>query len=139
MTFLRLLFFETRYSKLLRYIMSGGISYIVYSGLVLLSHGFALSRTMETLWTGFAYFLASVVNYFLHYYFTYQSTTNHMETFFKFWAVVIIGVLALAALVWTLSDLVSEGLLLAVKLSYAFVWPLVSMVLLSMFVFKKRT
>ena len=138
MTFLRLLFFETRYSKLLRYITSGGISYIIYSGLVLLSHGFSLSRSIETLWTGFAYFLASVVNYILHYYFTYRATTDHMETFFKFWAVVIIGVLALATLVWTLNDRVSENLLLGIKLGYAFVWPLVSMVLLSAFVFKKR-
>jgi len=90
------------------------------------------------LWTSTTYLIANIINYILHYYFTYNADTAHSKTLLKFCAIVIIGAVVLAMIVWVANGLLSETVLLLVKLGYALIWPVISALLLSVFVFKKK-
>ena len=118
--------------------MTGVVSYLVYVILIFLGHLIALFRLHEILWTSAAYLIANIVNYILHYYFTYTAETAHSTTLFKFCGVVIMGATVLALVVWLTQGRLSETALLLVKLGYALIWPVISALLLSVFVFRKK-
>jgi len=121
-----------------RYLTSGGISYLVYAGILLSGRYFPDTRLYLSIVGLTAFVIANIVNYLLHYFFTYQSNNDHGITILKFSFVVIFGALGLVILITTLHSLISANALLALELVYALAWPVISAILLTFFVFAKK-
>lgn len=120
-----------------RYLISGGISYLIYVAILLIGRLVPQLPIYLSLIGGTAFLIASFANYILHYFYTYRSSTPHKNTIVKFTSIVLLGSLGLIGLIMVLTPLVSQNVLLLIEMIYAIVWPLISATLLTLFVFRK--
>jgi len=132
-------FFASEKARLIaRYIVTGVATYVLYFGLLLAVKVIPSTSVLFFLWPAIAFVIANIFNYVAHYFFTYKATTDHARTGAKFISVLALGAVGLGAMVYLLQGRVTVNQLIAAEMLYGMLWPLVSAVLLTIFVFKQH-
>jgi putative flippase GtrA len=107
----------------LRYLLVGGTSVAVYVGCAAFLHrGLSLSPLPAN---AVGYGLATALNYFLNFYWSFQTSRSHAQASWRFLAVVLFGLglnWCYAAMMLRVSSLPVE----AIAFSFAGLWPFIS-------------
>ncbi len=75
-------------SNFVRFLISGGISAAVYLGILEILVG----ASVDVAWaSALAYVFSAIVNYLMHYYYSFSVRSEHRETIAKFVVVLAIG------------------------------------------------
>ncbi len=118
--------------RFFKYAFVGAISGALYVGLNVTLSGFAGSASFAI--TAGSFVIATLFNYLLHYWLTFQSTQRHLKAASRFTVLVAVGALASGAVNMTL---VHMGLSIFVSsIAFVVLWAVISYQLTARYVFQ---
>lgn len=121
--------------QILRYLVIGGSTYVLYAGLLFVLPEFTGMDSHIGFITSFV--IANIYNYLAHYYITFTSKRRHLQTVKSFILVVMAGVIGGSLLTELTRLFWEESYTLWVAGAYGLVWPAVSYFLLKIKVFRQ--
>ena len=126
------------FRQMFSYVVISGSAYLLHIMFVwLVTNALANPITFGFV-TTLSFLFVSVLSYFLHRRFTFKSEVDIFRSFIKFMAVVSAGALLSGIISYSVKELFSGYLIVAVQLFFIGLWSCMSIFLMKRFIFTQR-